>query len=107
MRMGVIALWGAAFVASTGCSIVAVRPSPTVNERTGVGVCGTALVPTLDVLGTVGFTLLGAVGNAWGAALGECGKYPNDPSCHGHWEAYIPAAIAAGSAIYGYWAVHR
>lgn len=100
-------LWAALLLACAGCSIIAVRPTPTVNERTGIGVCATYLPPAIDVIGVPGFALLGAGLSSLSHAIGECGGNSTEPRCQTPWQVYIPAGIFALSAIYGFWATHH
>ncbi len=98
-------VWAAALIATTGCSVIGVRPSPTVNETTGLGVCNTAFVPTADVPG--------AVATGYFAAFRERGRTSGLPMRRQSHQPlreslfYIPAAIVAASVIYGYIAVSQ
>jgi len=95
----------AALVAITGCSFVAVRPTPMADAETKKAECSSALWPVLDVAGAVvvglGFVWL----DAFGKALDECGKYPNSSQCSTHPQVYVPLILYGTSAIYGFWAV--
>jgi hypothetical protein len=93
-------------VVATGCSFIAVRPSPAVNPQTGVGACATPVLPSLDLVGALGLVFFGVDANAGHDASHDCGSHPEQSICHDHWVAYVPAGIAVVSAIYGYWALH-
>jgi hypothetical protein len=95
----------AAFVAITGCSFVAVRPTPMAGAETKKAECSSALWPVLDVAGAVVVGLAFVWLDAFGKALDECGKYPNSSQCSTHPQVYVPLVLYGTSAIYGFWAV--
>ena len=99
--------FGAALAVCAGCSLIGVRPSPSINETTGTAVCASFVAPAADVAAIPALALAGAGVNAVGHAIRECGSNSTDPNCQTPWQAYIPAGIAALSAIYGFWAVHH
>jgi hypothetical protein len=90
---------------TAACSIIAVRPTGYFDARTTRMQCTSYAPPVLDLIAVPVFVAGGAMVNAFGRALSECGSHPESPSCGSHLEVYIPALIAAGSAAYGFWGV--
>ena len=82
---------------ATGCSVLAVKPSPTVLPERKTAVCATYPAPLLDGLATPAWA-------GFGYLLDNvCLKEPPS-ACGKNVARYIPAMITAASMLYGIWA---
>jgi hypothetical protein len=100
-----IAIFCAAQVMTSGCSFLLVRPSPSADPSVGRLQCRSRIAPILDGVGATGLALGAAYLQSRGRGLTECDKFPNDQNCNFSVGLWIPAAVAAASSIYGFWAV--
>jgi len=91
-------------LSATSCSIIFVRPDPTVL-RSGKTVCGTHAAPAADLVATMMWAGIGVFAD--NICLSEGGPAANPDRCGPSVSHYIPAMIAAASSIYGFWAVSR
>jgi hypothetical protein len=91
----------------SGCSFVAVRPSPVIGPDGGAPRCSSDLAPALDAVAAAGLAFGAQFAVSFNQAIAECGSHPNDSRCQFSVKPFVPAAIAAASSIYGFWAVSR
>ena len=97
----------AALSLTSGCSILVVRPSPSVDQGTGSQQCSSRIPLVVDGVAAAGLALGGSVAVGFNRAVAECGSHPSDSRCQFSVAPYIPAAVAAASLVYGVWAASR
>jgi hypothetical protein len=97
MRKALLSL----LVACQGCvSFAYSRFSPQRSDTAPASTCSD-WPPFADGITAVLLGLGGLTAQGLGAAMAECGKYPDDSACRVHVAYFVPAMVAAASMSYG------
>jgi hypothetical protein len=93
-------------IATSGCSLVAVRRPPPVTAEKAPECTQSRLAPGLDTAGAITSALVGVT--LWGlceytTAISSWGSEPSHPNCGAVlWGGALSAAAYTGSAVYGF-----